>query len=281
MLYQGYPLTSVPSFTYLDLIVERAISFLSFESTEQAPTPKSITAEKARIRTHSSALDLLGLLLSGGTTSETNLASVKSCLVAKLRNSIRLRQLLLQSQMLSLLEVTINLSQTIRPSHQRKRSTMLEKIEIVSESEFDLALVQVIIEAVSSPQNRPVLDHWTRFILAIAPSIETRSSLVLMLCECFSDQLRRVVLQLRTLQQDGSDDKLESRVSDAEPHAMLLALEKLILLVLTTGRDRRQSEDPAKGHGEGGLMGLVSGVFTVEAPTNDKVGSFQCCAGLG
>jgi hypothetical protein len=52
---------------------------------------------------------------------------------------------------------------------------------------------------------------------------------------------------------------------------MLMALERLILLVLTTSRERKQSEDPSKGQGEGGLMGLVSGVFTVEAPVNEKV----------
>lgn len=264
-------LITAPSFTYLDLMIERANSCLAIESKDQVASTKSVTEARALVRIHSSALDLLRLLSKGGTLSELHLTGIKSCLVTKLRDSIRYRQLLLQSQMLSLLETTIRLSQVTRPTHQRKRSTILEKVEHVPESEFDLALVQVIIEAVSSPQNRGVLGHWTTFVLAIAPSIESRPSLILMLCECFSDQLRRVVLQLQAVQRQGDNEAVKSSISEAEPQAMLMALERLILLVLTTSRERKQSEDPSKGQGEGGLMGLVSGVFTVEAPVNEKV----------
>ena len=134
-----------------------------------------------------------------------------------------------------------------------------------------MALVQVIVEAVSSPQNRSSLRHWVDFILNITPLIETRPSLVLMLCECFSDQLRRDVLQHKAIRLNSSSGDTRSRLTEAEPLLILAGLERLVLLVLSSGRDRPHSEDGQKAQGEGGLMGLVSGVFTVEAPINDKV----------
>lgn len=161
-------------------------------------------------------------------------------------------------------------SNTFRLKHQRKRS-VLEKTEIVPESEFELALVQAIIEAVSSPQNRSSLRHWVDFILDIIPSIETRPSLVLMLCECFSDQLRRDVLQLKAIQKDMGTEDVKSGLTESEVLFILAGLERLVLLVLANGRERTHGEDAPKPQGEGGLMGLVSGVFNVEAPINDKV----------
>jgi hypothetical protein len=225
---------------------------------------------KAILRVHSASLELLRLLISDGHTPDLIMSSVKDCLVRKLRQSTRQPHIILQPQMLSLLEIAMAHSSSQRFKHQRKRS-VLEKAEVVPESEFDLALVQVIIEAVSSPQNRSSLRHWVDFILNITPLIESRPSLVLMLCECFSDQLRRDMLQLKAIRLTPSSSDMRSKLTEAEPLLILAGLERLVLLVLTSGRDRSHSEDAQKAQGEGGLMGLVSGVFTVEAPISDKV----------
>jgi len=212
------------------------------------------------------------LLISDGQTPDIIINSIKDCLVRKLRQSTRQPHMTLQPQILSILEIAMAHSSSHRSKHQRKRS-VLEKAEVVPESEFDMALVQVIVEAVSSPQNRSSLRHWVDFILNITPLIETRPSLVLMLCECFSDQLRRDMLQLKAIRLNSSSGDTRSRLTEAEPLLILAGLERLVLLVLSSGRDRSHSEDAQKAQGEGGLMGLVSGVFTVEAPINDKVRS--------
>jgi hypothetical protein len=63
-------------------------------------------------------------------------------------------------------------------------------------------------------------------------------------------------------------------VVDSEPVLLLLALEQMISLAFTSGGNTRMSDDGPRPNGEGGgtgLMGLVSGVFTVEAPSNEKV----------
>jgi hypothetical protein len=250
--------------------VERAIAFLEIEPSSEIKSARAVTDFKAILRVHSVSLELLRLLISDNNTPDGIITLIKDCLVQKLRQSTRQHHLLLQPQMLSLLQLAMAHSNTFRLKHQRKRS-VLEKTEVVPESEFELALVQAIIEAVSSPQNRSSLRHWVGFILDIAPSIESRPSLVLMLCECFSDQLRRDVLQLKAISQDMGSGDVRCGLTESEVLFILAGLEKLVLLVLSSGRERTHGEDGPKAAGEGGLMGLVSGVFTVEAPINDKV----------
>jgi hypothetical protein len=265
-----YQLTLDSSKTYLQLVVERAIAFLEIEPSNEIKSARAVTDYKAILRVHSVTLDLLRLLISDINTPDGIITLIKDCLVQKLQQSTRQHHLLLQPQMLSLLQLAMAHSNTFRLKHQRKRS-VLEKTEVVPESEFELALVQAIIEAVSSTQNRSSLRHWVDFILDITPSIESRPSLVLMLCECFSDQLRRDVLQLKAISQDMGSGDVRCGLTESEVLFILAGLEKLVLLVLSSGRERTHGEDGAKAAGEGGLMGLVSGVFTVEAPINDKV----------
>jgi hypothetical protein len=233
-------------------------------------TLASLSDQKAKLRVQSASLELLRLIVGFTTCPDRIINTVKTSLVPQLHHSIRQSNTLLQPQMLALLEITMTRSTTTRMKHQKKRS-MLEKPEVVPESEFDLSLIQVIIEAISTPQNRPVLRHWIDFVLAITPSIGTRPTLVLMLCECMSDQLRRDVLQLRATRRDLGTQDVKSVLTEAEPLFLLAGLERLVLLVFSSGRDRAHNEDSLKPQGEGGLMGLVSGVFTVEAPINDKV----------
>jgi hypothetical protein len=269
-VYDGINLMSDGSKTYLELIVERAIAYLELELSGEVRTASAMTDYKSILRVHSVALDLLRLLISDSSTPDSIISTAKDCLVQKLRQSTRQHHLLLQPQMLSLLQLAMAHSNTFRLKHQRKRS-VLEKAEVVPESEFELALIQAIIEAVSSPQNRSSLRHWVDFILDITPSIESRPSLVLMLCECFSDQLRRDVLQLKAIRQVSGSGDVKSGLSESEVLFILAGLERLILIVVSSGRERTHGEDGSKPQGEGGLMGLVSGVFTVEAPINDKV----------
>jgi len=79
------------------------------------------------------------------------------------------------------------------------------------------------------------------------------------------------MLQLKAISQDMGSGDVKCGLTESEVLFILAGLEKLVLLVLSSGRERTHGEDGPKAPGEGGLMGLVSGVFTVEAPINDKV----------
>lgn len=209
-------------------------------------------------------------------------ARIQDALVMAIRRAIRQSRPTLQPQMLALLQVCISPSThptQVSASHRRNRSQVLDKPRSMSDSESDLALVQVIVEGITSPQNRSLLQSWVDFVLAIAPSLTRRQTTVLMLCECFSGQLRRAMVDLRAAYQDTSNPA----VAQVEPALLLSGLEQLISIVFTSTRSTRTSEDGTKPSGDGsssGILGLVSGVFTVEAPTNDKVSHF-CLAKAG
>lgn len=268
-------LTLTPSDTlsYLDVVLDVAVSKVEIDMTHETIRSDLANAAQATLRIQSSALTLMRRLVEHGDSSATSSARIRDCLVASIRRSIRQSRLALQPQMLALLQQCISpppSSPHMSPSHHRKRSQPQAKPRAVSDSETDLALIQVVIEGVTSPQNRSLLQQWVDFVLAISPAIGRRQTMILMLCECFSDQLRRVVVQLRAAYQSPSNPT----VADSEPALLLSALERLISLVFAPGRDLRASEESARATTEGagsGIMGLVSGVFTVEAPANDKV----------
>lgn len=259
--------------TYIDYTVEVAINHLRKGSENTVNKPKNPSAPKTLLRIQSSALSLLGHLVGEGDIQAASLIAIRDTLIAELRLAIRQSQLTLQTQMLSLLRQCMESHPpSTTKSHQRKRSQINEKSLAVNETDSDIAIVQVMIEGVSLPQNRPILQSWVDFILAIAPVFPKHQSMVLMLCECLSDQLRRVLLQLRAMYRDTTGTSIV--VADSESTLLLLALEQMISLIFASNGNARMSEDGGRSHGEGGgtgLMGLVSGVFTVEAPSNEKV----------
>lgn len=259
--------------TYIDYMIEIAINHLRKGSEKTEIEPKKSSASKALLRIQSSALSLLGHLVGEGDIPAGSLISIREALIAELRLAIRQSQLTLQTQMLSLLRQCMESHPpSSAKSHQRKRSQINEKSHATNETDSDLAIVQVMIEGVSLSRNRPILQSWVDFILAVAPVFPKHQSMVLMLCECFSDQLRRVLLQHRAMYRDVTGSS--TVVADSEPILLLLALEQMISLIFSSNGNMRMSEEGGRSHGEGGgtgLMGLVSGVFTVEAPSNEKV----------
>lgn len=264
-------LTKDERLTYLDLIVDTAITLLRLEIPINTKRSSTVTQSKVVVRIHSAALDLLHLLLESGDLPESTIAAVRECVIGEIRRAIRQHRLLLQPQMLSVLKFCLEPKAQHRPGHGRKRSHMLEKTATAPESESDLAIMQVIVEGVSSPQNRTMLQPWIEFILAISTTVATRHSMILILCECLSDQIRRSLLQLRTMYQVAD----AAAVADSEPVLLLHGLETLLSLVFAARKDTRMSEEGQRSQAEGGggtgIMGLMSGVFTVEAPSNDKV----------
>ena len=268
--------------TYTDYMVDIAIGHLRAGSDTGAKKPKIPSAPKALLRIQSCAITLLGHLAVEGGISTTSLVAVRDALTAELRLAIRQTRLTLQTQMLALLRQCMEVQHlSAAKGHQRKRSQISEKPQVGSnETDSDLAIVQAMIEGISLPTNRPILQSWVDFILAVAPVFPKHQSTILMLLECFSDQLRRVIVQLRAMYRDASGRN--TVVADSEPILLLLALEQMISLVFRGNTET--SQNGSRSHTEGGgsgLMGLVSGVFTVEAPSNDKVRAVQTWQGRG
>ncbi|WVF67091.1 hypothetical protein IAT40_001836 [Kwoniella sp. CBS 6097] len=240
------------------------------QSTE-APTGLRKVAPLV-VKAQSAALELLQTIVARGDVSVPQLTDLKVSLVDKLLAAIHHRHLTLQSKMLHLLHSAINASSPIAKAQNHRRSPSLVEKHPVSEStqDFDQNLVRMIIDGVSTPTNLPVLQHWIDFVLMTVAQLASKPNLTHSLSECFSQQLRQLVTQTQTVYAKTSvsvtDEKLS--VTDAEVIMVLNALER-VLMILGSGPGVRTEDLVKQAEGEKGLLGLVSGVFTVEAPANE------------
>lgn len=241
------------------------------------------------LRVQSAALSLLQMIVSRGEVSQPLISSLKTTLANKLLSAVQTRRLTLQSKMLHLLHSAINASSSRRepPSHvpsqthRRGASSATEKRPSVdvSVSDFEHQLVVTVMQGVATPSNIPVLQHWIDFVLMTVPLLVNRPNLLHTLAECFSQETRELVQRIQeghekqSSVQDGKDIIVildeELNVTDAEVIMILNALERVLIILsnLASGK----IDDSASGQGESGsrILGLVSTVFTVEAPSNE------------
>ncbi|WRT65559.1 uncharacterized protein IL334_002504 [Kwoniella shivajii] len=262
--------TAFPSaVSYLEVMMLLLTRFIRAEGS-----PSMRKAAPLIVRVQSAALDLLQTIVSRGDVYHQQLNDLKTALVVKLSAAVRHRQLTLQSKMLHLLHSAITASTPHQPlNHRRTPSLNNEKAALAlppSEMDFEINLVKMIVEAVSSSENFPVLQHWIDFVLMTIPQISSsRSGLLQALSECFAQQLRYLTIHIDSVYARSTvsmgDERL--RVTDAEVIMILNALER-VLTVLSFGHETKPEMEGKHGENEKGLLGLMSGVFTVEPPPN-------------
>ncbi|WWC87738.1 uncharacterized protein L201_002630 [Kwoniella dendrophila CBS 6074] len=251
---------------YLEVMVSLLIRF-----TETEGSPRMRKASPLIIRLQNSAIELLQTIVSRGDVSPQQITELQNALVNKLSSAVQLRQLTLQSKMLHLLHSAISASSAKKLNNHRRSPSLTEKApQPFLEGDFYERLVDLIVEAVSSQRNLPVLQHWVDFILMTMPQLSPENGLLQTLSECFSQQLRYLAIHIDSvyIRSTGSvtDEKL--LVTDAEVVMILNALERVVIL-LTAGPGVKPEDLSKQGEGEKGLLGLMSGVFTVEAPAFD------------
>ncbi|KAL0242321.1 hypothetical protein I308_105950 [Cryptococcus tetragattii IND107] len=270
---------------YMELICLLLVRFVEAETSPQMGRKVSPLI----LRVQSAALSLLQMIVSRGEVSQPLISSLKTTLANKLLSAVQTRRLTLQSKMLHLLHSAINASSSRRepPSHvpsqthRRGASSATEKRPSVdvSVSDFEHQLVVTVMQGVATPSNIPVLQHWIDFVLMTVPLLVNRPNLLHTLAECFSQETRELVQRIQeghekqSSVQDGKDIIVildeELNVTDAEVIMILNALERVLTILsnLASGK----IDDSASGQGESGsrILGLVSTVFTVEAPSNE------------
>ncbi|KAK8861427.1 hypothetical protein IAR55_002246 [Kwoniella newhampshirensis] len=171
--------------------------------------------------------------------------------------------------MLHLLHSVISASSVSSRYQSHQQSPNPEKVVAGSHSDFEDELVRMIIDGVSYPSNTPILQHWIDFILMTVPLLSSRPKLLHSLAECFCQRTRLFVLKIYNVHEKMSVMNETLGVTDAEVVMTLNALERVLVLLCSQAG---KTEEGAT-HGEGGsrILGLVSTVFTVEAPANDSV----------
>lgn len=193
---------------------------------------------------------------------------LKTTLVQKLTVSTQHRRLTLQNTMLHLLHSTLTSSEKRSRGvrHSSASSTIPEKSPPVDDAgiAFEQALSRMIVCGVSSPGNRSILQHWVDFVLITMPHLEHKLPQLRVLCDCFCEQLRMTMLQLRNTFTVADVNDMSATITEAEPIMLIGVLERLAAVL--SQKSGRGSEDRDRQNGDGGgLLGYLP-MFASEAP---------------
>ncbi|KAI5833359.1 hypothetical protein K523DRAFT_343112 [Schizophyllum commune Tattone D] len=272
--------------SYADVLIENFLRLL------QAEPKKSLipSMQTFNVAIQSTAVDLLQGIISRGDIDPLFVGVVEAAVIGKLFFCVHASRLDLQNKLLHLLHSLV--SAAITPVQPRKAPSIIQghsrgtdynaSMSAMShaESEENTAysvnplLVQTLIDGISTPSNRPILQHWLDFILMAVPTFQPALQVVVNpLNECLCRQLSgsvRDVLDAAARGKNFAFDALSSS-TDAEIVMLLNGLERLVLLSLAYMSESSSAEDdgmsPEKPTQEsgGGLLGYVSGVFSSDS----------------
>jgi hypothetical protein len=242
----------------------------------------------ANVLIQSTTIDLLQAIVARGEIDLPSLQNVQTAVIGKLYFSVHTRRLELQNKLLHLLHSVISAMTTSQDQNVPSKgvtgvvndasveSPALDTPEDLPEFSVHPLLLQTLMDGINSPSNSAVLQHWLDFVLMAIPQFHhALQSLVSPLGDCISKNLRIRLDDLRrALTEDHDHHDFKSNTTDAEFIMLLNALERLVLLSLSTSDTGHVDEDdiPAEkplGAEPGGLLGMVTSVFSSEStPTN-------------
>lgn len=210
----------------------------------------------------SSAVDILQALVSRGEVETAALEAMEVAIVGKLFVSVHSGRLDIQNKLLHLLHSIISsLSGHIEGSSKQSQTTR----------PLNPLLTQMLIDGISLPSNRAIMQHWLDFVLMTIPQFhDMLLPAVLPLNACVCNQLKAALRSVRQAATSQSTlDDLVVFVSDADFVMLLNAIERLVLLSLSQTIDSSQAAeeeslaDKSASEG-GGLLGYVSNVFSAD-----------------
>lgn len=234
---------------------------------------------------HTTSVELLQTIVARGEIDVLFIESIEAIVVGKLYYCVHLGRLDLQNKLLHVLHSLISASTAAedpnrRPAIAPKRPGD-RPLELTVDIPQDMPrgynvnplLIQTLVDGISVPTNRPVLQHWLDFILMAVPQFQPAlQAVVAPLTDCVCRQLQGAlddILQVAAKEEETGDDII-STVTDAECVMLLNGLERLVLLSLAyTSEMSSQDEESTVGDksaDSGGLLGYVSTVFSSENP---------------
>ncbi|KAK0199079.1 Dopey, N-terminal-domain-containing protein [Armillaria mellea] len=273
----GFPEQDV---TYIEVLVDLLLRFLQSEpNAAWAPTMRP---QNAMI--HSTTVELLQTIVARGETELVAVESIEAIVVGKLYYCIHTNRLDLQNKLLHLLHSVISASTAddlVRPfpGKHRQGERPPETLTTFDTSQeappraytVNPLLIQTLMDGISVPANRPVLQHWLDFVLMAVPQFQPAlHAVVAPLNECICRQLQSSldhVLKASSHDDTFSDDTC-STITDADFIMLLNGLERLVLLSLAYTSELSSPEEDQSGVEKsaesGGLLGYVSTVFSSE-----------------
>jgi hypothetical protein len=223
------------------------------------------------------SIELLQNLVSRGEIDEITLATIEAAVVGKLYYSVHKKRLDIQNKLLHLLHSIISASITALARTQRLSERQADPSGSRRQSFEDAPLsyavnpllVQTLVDGISIISNRPVYQHWLDFILMTVPQYtQALQAAIGPLNDIICRQLRVALQEVTRASQRsrGDIDNITATVTDSEFLMFLNALERLVLLGVSSTPIGSSAEDEAgpserSGQEAGGLFGYVSTVF--------------------
>ena len=247
--------------------------------------PRLAAMRKFNTTTQSLSVDLLQTIIARGEIDQTALETVESVIVTKLYMCVHTGRLDLQNKLLHLLHSVISalssLGSQLPMTHQPRMDLLSETAqapdvdrETVPQSyNMNPLLTQTLIDGIGTMSNRPLLQHWLDFVLMTIPQFHSALQLAVEpLIECICRQLRSAANDTASARAQVVDTQdIFSATSDAELIMLLHAIERLLLLNLSSQVEAADAEDDSsyaeRPTTDGtGIFGYVSTVFGSENP---------------
>ena len=227
-------------------------------------------------------VELLEAIVSRGEIDKRLLDFIEGALVQKLFVVVQLGQLELQNKLLHALHTVIFAESAVdeRPltgPEGEEPSALGDDLSGSAPRVISPLLIQTILDALSLPSNRPVLQHWLDFVSTATPHLQLPpAQLAVPLVECIGRQVRGLLADLERIAaiRLARTGDLRSRTTDTELIMFLNAFERLVLIGLARfagvpmlSDDPMPSSEKSVVEPSAGLLGLVSGVFSSEGTT--------------
>ena len=264
----------------LTLLTDRILQSEPKASLAPAMHPFHIVSQNLTV-------ELLQALVARGEVDLVTLQSLESAVVQKLYFCVHTGRLDLQNKLLHLLHsiIVASIAGSDGRGHasaanvERAAETMsLQDVPAASRKESHAVhplLVQTLVDGISAPSNRSILQHWLDFVMMTVPQFkETLKAVVTPLTDCVCRQLRLALTEILDASVDGPQgEDLVSYTTDADFMSLLTALERLSLLSMSRTPGEQPVEEEQQtvekaAQESGGLLGYVSNVFSSDGSSN-------------
>lgn len=232
----------------------------------------------------STAIELLQTVIARGDIDSLALEGVEAAVIGKLYLCVHKERLELQNKLLHLLHSIISTTTTYDPRQsttskpsisdglpERPMSRDGSQESGSPNYAINPLLVQTLLDGIGTPSNRSVLQHWLDFIMMTIPLFRNHvQTLLPSLSDCVGRQLQHGLADIRKASSQYLLDRdLHASTTDAELVMLLNALERLILLSLSSpytgpGEDDGITAEKPIGTESSGLFGIMN-VFSSEA----------------
>lgn len=263
-----------PTANFLDALVEILSRFIQSEPKEQHES----TTGPLNIKIQSASVDLLHAVVARGEIDYLSLEVLEPVVIGRLYFTVHFRRLDLQTKLLRILHSLISASTAHLAQANVLRSESSGSETGPGTYTMNPLLTQTLIDGISLPHNRVMLQHWLDFVLmAIQQFHPTLQGIISPIVDCLCRQLRAFLIDALLASQP--DSTVFGVATDAEFIMLLNAMERLLILGLTSQAELSQQDEDFPPHEKSatessGILGLVSNVFTVDnasSQTDDQL----------